>query len=281
MDPFIYSILIGLAIYIGLCIFAYTIQAFFFFHPEKLPESFEFISKYHIPMNEIFIDIGDGSRINALHYIKSNSKGVVFYFKGNTRSIKGWGKFSQDFISKDYDFFMIDYPGFGKSKGKRTEARIYNIAQHCYKWLCEKYPEEKIIIYGRSMGSGFAARIASWNRPRMLIMDSSFYSFYHLAQRYVPLLPMKWIIRYKIPTYEFLQSINCPVFFIHGNKDYVIPYKHSVWLNKLIPDRSKLYTIEGGKHNNLPSLPKYHEALNDILNNEDIYKQYKPQLNKS
>ena len=76
-------------------------------------------------MDEMFIDIGDGTRINALHYTTPNSKGVMFYFKGNTRSIKGWGKFSKDFISKNYDFFLIDYPGFGKSKGKRTEARIY------------------------------------------------------------------------------------------------------------------------------------------------------------
>ncbi|NNK80722.1 MAG: alpha/beta fold hydrolase [Flavobacteriales bacterium] len=279
MDPVIYGILVFLAVYIGLCFIAYAIQSFFFFHPEKLPESFQFISKYDVPMNEIFIEVGDGSRINALHYHTPGSKGVVFYFKGNTRSIKGWGKFSQDFISKNYDFFMIDYPGFGKSKGKRTESRIYNIAQYSYRWLCEKYPEENIIIYGRSMGSGFAARIASWNRPKMLIMDSGFYSFYHLAQRYVPVLPMKWIIRYKIPTYEFIRSITCPVFFIHGNKDWVIPHRHSVMMNREIPDRSKLFTIEGGKHNNLPSLDIYHDTLNEILNNDSLYEKYKPKLN--
>ena len=172
MDSILEVLLIAFAIYLLLCIVAYAVQSFFFFHPEKLPESFQFVSKYDIPMNEVFIDVGDGSRINALHFHTPNSKGVVFYFKGNTRSIKGWGKFSKDFVSKGYDFFMIDYPGFGKSKGKRTESRIYNIAQFSYKLKCERYPEEKIIIYGRSMGSGFAARIASWNHQRMLIMDS-------------------------------------------------------------------------------------------------------------
>lgn len=279
MDSLIGGILIGVAIYIGICILVYAIQSFFFFHPEKLPQSFQFISKYDIPMNEVFIDVGDGSRINALHYHRPDSKGVVFYFKGNTRSIKGWGKFSKDFISKGYDFFMIDYPGFGKSRGKRTEARIYNIAQFSYKWLCERYPEEKVIIYGRSMGSGFAARIASWNRPRLLIMDSGFYSLYHLAQRYFPLLPMKWIIRYKIPTYEFLRSINCPVFFIHGNRDWVIPYGHSVKMNREIPEQSRLFTVQDGKHNNLPDLPQYHEVLHEILNNEDLYEQHRPKSN--
>jgi pimeloyl-ACP methyl ester carboxylesterase len=179
-------------------------------------------------------------------------------------------------VTKGYDFFMIDYPGFGKSKGKRTESRIYNIAQFSYKWLCERYPEEKIIIYGRSMGSGFAARIASWNRPRMLIMDSGFYSFYHLAQRYVPVLPMKWIVRYKIPTYEFIRTMNCPVFFIHGKKDWVIPHKHSVWMNQEIPKQSMIFTLEDGKHNNLPQLDQYHEVLFQILNDEALFHQYDP-----
>ena len=262
------------AVYLALCVIAYFIQTLFFFHPEKLPETFQFISKYHIPMHEVFITTEDGSKINALHYTIKDSKGVVFYFKGNTRSIKGWGKFSKDFVSKNYDFFMIDYPGFGKSRGKRSEFKIYNNAQYAYKWLCERYPEDKIVIYGRSMGSGFAARIASWNRPKMFIMDSGFYSFYHLAQRYVPILPMKWIIRYKIPSYQFIKSMKCPVFFIHGNKDRLIPYKYSKWLHKLIPERSKLFTIEGGHHNDLPNFAEYHKVLYKILNDEELYEKY-------
>ncbi|NNC84296.1 MAG: alpha/beta fold hydrolase, partial [Flavobacteriales bacterium] len=276
MESIIYGILIFLAIYLALCLLAFGIQSFFFFHPEKLPESFQFISKDDTPMEEVFIDIGDGSRINALHYTRPEAKGVVFYFKGNTRSIKGWSKFSKDFLSKGYDFFMIDYPGFGKSKGKRTESRIYNIAQFSYKWLAERYPEDRIIIYGRSMGSGFAARIASWNRPRMLIMDSAFFSFYHLAQRYLPLLPMKWLIRYKIPTYQFLRSTLCPVFFIHGTSDWVIPYGHSVRLQREIPERRHLFPIPEGKHNNLPDLPEYHEVLDNILNDGELYTRFDP-----
>ena len=108
----------------------------------------------------------------------------------------------------------------------------------------------------------------------MLIMESGFYSFYHLAQRYVPILPVKWIIRYKIPTYQFMKSVDSPVFLIHGNKDYVIPYEHSVRINKDIPNRSKLFTIAGGKHNNLPNDANYHKALYEILNNEDLYNQF-------
>ena len=138
------------------------LQHYFFFRPEILPKSFEY--RYPFPFDEVDFEMEDGGSINGLHFKVPNAKGVVFYLKGNSRSIKGWGKFAKDFVSKGYDFFMIDYRGFGKSSGRRTETTLYNDAQTVYKWLSTQYPEEEIIIYGRSLGSGIAARIASWNK---------------------------------------------------------------------------------------------------------------------
>ena len=55
----------------------------------------------------------------------------------------------------------MDYRGFGKSRGKRTQKKLFDDAQFIYKWIAQSYPEDKIILYGRSWGSGIAARIAS------------------------------------------------------------------------------------------------------------------------
>ena len=65
----------------------------------------------------------DGGKINALYFKVPNSRGVVYYLKGNSKSIKGWGKFAKDFLSNGYDFFMMDYRGFGKSKGRKMCIR--------------------------------------------------------------------------------------------------------------------------------------------------------------
>ena len=215
----------------------------------------------------------DGGKVNALLFKVPNAKGVVFYFKGNSRSVKGWGKFARDFVSKGYDFFMFDYRGFGKSRGRRTENILYNDGQHVYKWLSDHYPENKIIIYGRSLGSGIATRIASWNKPKLLILDSPYYSFLHQIMRYGFLLPIRFLLRYKIRTDQFIKKVQCPIFLLHGNKDTLIPYHFSVRLHKLVPKQSWLYTIEGGGHNNLPNFPEYHEFLYDILHEEELIDQ--------
>ncbi len=263
---------IAVGVYVLLCIVFYFVQELFMFHPEKLPKHFRY--KYPFPHEEINFDMEDGGNINGIHFKVPNSKGVVFYVKGNSRSIKGWGKFAKDFVGKGYDFFMIDYRGFGKSRGKRNEQIIYNDLQHVYKWLAKKYTERKIIIYGRSIGSGFATRIASWNNPRMLILDSPYYSFIHQINRYAFILPVRWLLRYHIRTDLFIRKVSCPIFIIHGRKDRLIPYRSGERLQEAMPSNSKIFPIDEGGHNNLPSFPEYHDYLYEILNNDELYKKY-------
>ncbi len=252
--------------------FFYFFQDYFFFRPEMLPKNFEY--RYPFPFTEHTFEMEDGGVINALQFKVPNSQGVVFYLKGNSRSLKGWGKFAKDFVSKGYDFFMIDYRGFGKSKGRRTESILLNDAQTVYKWLSKEYPEEQIVVYGRSLGSGIGARLASWNDPRMLILDSPYFSFYHQIRRYGWWLPLRYLLRYHLRTDQFLKKVTCPIYIIHGDKDRLISYAQGKRLHEISADRSTLITIEGGGHNNLPNFPEYHEHLYDLLNEHEALVMY-------
>lgn len=250
-------------IYISVCLLFYFLQDFFFFRPEKLPKNFQY--KYPFPFEEVHFNMEDGGEINGIYFEVPNSMGVVLYMKGNSKSVKGWGKFARDFLGKGYDFFMVDYRGFGKSKGKRSEQILYQDAQHIYKWLAKKYGEDKIVVLGRSFGSGVAARVASWNNPKMLILDSPYYSFKNLVQRYGFIFPLRWILRYQIKTNQFLQVIQCPVHIIHGTKDKLIPFSHGKRLSEEYPDKTEFYPIEGGRHNDLPEFKEFHNVLYEIL----------------
>jgi pimeloyl-ACP methyl ester carboxylesterase len=274
LSPFFWANVLfwPVVIYGGLCLFFYFFQDYFFFRPEMLPKNFEY--RYPFPFTEHTFEMEDGGVINALQFKVPNSQGVVFYLKGNSRSLKGWGKFAKDFVSKGYDFFMIDYRGFGKSKGRRTESILLNDAQTVYKWLSKEYPEEQIVVYGRSLGSGIGARLASWNDPRMLILDSPYFSFYHQIRRYGWWLPLRYLLRYQLRTDQFIKKVTCPIYIIHGNKDRLISYAQGKRLHEISADRSTLITIEGGGHNNLPDFPEYHEHLYDILNEHEALVMY-------
>ncbi|MEM7371950.1 MAG: alpha/beta fold hydrolase [Bacteroidota bacterium] len=261
--PWLTILIIIAAVYALLCALFYFFQHYFFFRPEILPSHFTY--KYPFDFEEKTFEMEDGGTINSIYFRVPNSRGVVYYLKGNSRSIKGWGKFAKDFLGNGFDFFMMDYRGFGKSRGKRTESILYNDAQHLYRWLLTQYEEDKIVVYGRSLGSGIATRVASWNHPRMLILDSPYFSFTYNIKRFGWYLPLKLLLRYKIRSDQFIKAMRAPVHIIHGNKDGLIPIRNSHKLVEVDPENVRLYTIEGGGHNNLPDFPEYYECLYDIL----------------
>lgn len=258
-------IILVIAVYVIICVVAYKVQEYFIFKPEKLDENFQF--RYDEPFEELFFEPEKGVKINALRFHHAGSKGLVIYFHGNTRSIKGWAKYAWDFSQHGYDVLMVDYRGFGKSIGKRSEDALKNDFQHVYAKMRSKYgyKEENIIIYGRSLGSGFACKLASQNKPKILILDAPYYSFSYLMNRFLPFLPISMILRFRIRTDLWIRYVRCPIFIIHGTKDWLIPYRSSVRLSKLVPLTSRLVPIYGGGHNNLPSFPEYHTKLGEIL----------------
>jgi hypothetical protein len=191
--------------------------------------------------------------------------GLVLYFHGNSRSIKGWAKYAKDFTRYNYDVVLVDYRGFGKSTGKRSEEMMLNDMQFVYDTLAVQYSEQHIIVYGRSLGSGFAAKVASDNRPRYLILDAPYFSFRKAVKRYLPILPTKILLRYHLRTDNWIRMVNCHTYIIHGTRDWLLPISHSEKLQAINPRKITLIRIHGGGHNNLPSFPEYHNFLRDIL----------------
>ncbi|MCL6273434.1 lysophospholipase [Muricauda sp. 2012CJ35-5] len=253
-----------LAIYVLISVLLYFLQDYFLFKPEKLPDDFQFYYNNQ-EIDEYNIETRDGATINGLRFKTDNPKGVVFYLKGNSKSIKGWGKFAVDFTRHGYDVIMVDYRGFGKSTGRRTQKAVKRDMQVIYNKIKEKVPEKYIILYGRSMGSGFAAKLASMNNPRMLILDAPYYSLSKVAKKYIPFMPLSILIKFPMPTYKWLKYVNCPIHIIHGTDDRLIPYKTSVRLSKIKPKTTKLYTVIGGGHKNLNNFESYHKMLTEIM----------------
>lgn len=258
-DYLIYAVL-G---YLLLMLVAYLVQERFIFKPEKLDQDFEF--RYDAPFREVSFSPEAGVTISGIQFYVKNPHGLVLYFHGNTRSIKGWGKYASDFFRFGYDVVLVDYRGFGKSTGKRSEQAMLSDMQYVYEQLALQYPEDHIIVYGRSMGSGFASKLASDNHPRYLILDAPYYSFRKVVERFLPFLPVRFVLRYQLRTDWWIKNVKCHTYILHGTRDWLIPLKHSERLQQINPRRITLIRIKGGGHNNLPSFPEYHNFLRDIL----------------
>lgn len=252
-----------LLFYIILTTIAYFLQDKLVFHPQILAQDFEY--DLLIPFEEINLKTADNETLNGLHLKADNAKGVVLYFHGNSGSLKQWGQVTSYFIDYNYDVFVIDFRGFGKSTGKFDEEAMYIDAQLCYDYLKKSYPEEKIVVYGKSMGTTFATKVAAENTPQQLILEVPFYNLADAGQHRFPLAPT-FLMKYKFETNKYIQKVNCPITFFHGTDDWVTPYEGSKRLFSEAPIENKQFiTIDGGGHNNLINFPKYQNELKELL----------------
>lgn len=274
MPYWLQIVLIVITVYIIISVALFYLQDFLLFKPEKLDEDFQFAYENQ-DTKEYFLETRDGAKLNGLLFKSKNQpKGVVLYLKGNSKSIKGWGKFAVDFTRHDYSVFMVDYRGFGKSTGRRSQKAIKRDLQEIYNKLKERTPEEHIILYGRSLGSGFAAKLASMNNPKMLILDAPYYSLTKVTARYMPFMPLSLLIKYPLPTHKWLKYVQCPIHIIHGTHDKLIPYKTSVKLSQINPKLTRLHTVIGGGHKNLNNFESYHKMMEEIINSKPLEIDY-------
>ena len=253
-------------VYSMIGILLFFLQDKFIFHPAKLPADYNY--HFDIPFRQIDLAVTAEKNLSIVQFTVPDSvrKGIVLYFHGNRQNINRYAKYATNFTRNGYEVWMMDYPGYGKSTGKRSEQVLYDDALLLYKMAISKVSLEHIILYGKSLGTGIAAQLASVRDCRRLILETPYYSMDALAKYYFFIYPVIPMSKYTIPTYRNFELIKAPITIFHGTKDQVIPYKQAKWLANKKPG-TELITIEKGKHNNLPDFSLFHHKLDSLLNN--------------
>ncbi|WP_299526352.1 alpha/beta hydrolase [Winogradskyella sp.] len=237
----------------------YFFQEKLMFLPTTLKQEYQY--QFDDPFEELFFETDKDAIINALHFKAEHSKGVILYFHGNAGDLSRWGKITAYFVARNYDVLVMDYRTYGKSTGKLTEAAFYKDAQYCYDYLLQQYSESEITLYGRSLGTGLASYLASNNNPKQLILETPYYSILDVAKHRFPMFPVKPLLKYRFPTYEYLPEARCPITIIHGTDDNVVPYTSGKKLSELGIHNMDFVTVQGGNHNNLVEFEAYHDVI--------------------
>lgn len=249
--------------------YVYNHQEEMLFRKKTLPDTYAF--QFEEPFKELFLEPEPGVKINALYFTAENPKGAVIYYHGRGGDLSGnWGRVSKEFTSRGYDLFIMDYRGFGKSRGKLSERALFKDADFCYNYITSKYPESQVIVYGRSLGTGIATYVASHHDPQRLILESPYFSVLDLTPRQVPYLPkfiIPMLLKYHFRTDKWIVKVDSPIHIFHGTEDELVPFDSSTRLLKLIKEKKdkSLIAIEHGKHDHLRFHPTYQKNLDQIL----------------
>lgn len=233
------------------------------FHPDTYPMNhvYNFGEKFQ----EYFFKVDKKTSLNGVLFKADSSKGLVFYLHGNAGSIDSWGNIAGVYLENNYDFFILDYRGFGKSQGHiSSEEQLYKDIQIVYDSLKTKYTEKNIVIIGYSIGTGPATQLASTNNPKLLILKAPYYNMPDLAHQYVKSVPA-FSISYKFSTNEYIVKVKCPVIIFHGNQDEVIYVGSSYKLKELFKKEDRLIILNGQQHNGINENETYKKEFKKIL----------------
>ncbi len=259
------SIIVTL-VYCSVGIALYHLQEKLMFHPVPLDRNFKF--KFDIPFKEINIAMNETDTLNMIQFFPSDStpKGAVIYFHGNRGNVTRYEDEVRMFLKQGYEVWMPDYPTFGKTTGALTEENIYKQAKEVYKLVHSQFDAEKIIVYGRSLGTGVASYIAAKEKCARLILETPYYSIPDLMSFYASVYPTERMAHFKFPVGEYLQDVTVPVLIFQGTADETIPYRCAAKLKNVLRPGDEFVTIENGAHNNLNEFPLFHQKLNSVLN---------------
>ena len=251
--------------YLMLGAMIYFIQEKFIFLPSRLPDNYQY--QFAQPFEEVFLDSEDGARLNAIHFKNKDPEGIILYFHGNAGNLARWGEVTMPLAGKfNYDVLVMDYRSYGKSKGVLSEKALHEDGQLFYDYVLQKYQEQEIVLYGRSLGTGIVTRLAARNNPREVILETPYYSLLDIGQRKFPYLPVKWLLKYEFKSFEYVKDISCPVSVFHGTNDEVIPLESGRKLFENIPGKRKeFHLVQGGRHNNLAGFDTFVSGIERIL----------------
>jgi alpha-beta hydrolase superfamily lysophospholipase len=254
-----------LVLYAAIGIALFYLQERFLFHPIKLASDYQFT--FDDRFEEIRMPFNETDTMSLVKFFPKDSikKGLIIYYHGNMENVTHYAAYTKPFTKLGYEVWVEDYPGFGKSTGVITEKKLYDQAMQVKKMADNKFSSDSIIIYGKSIGTGIAAYVASNTKAKMLILETPYYSIPALFNCYAPIYPASTMANYKMPTNEYLQDVQYPIIIFHGTKDGVIPYRSAARLKTVLKSKDKFITVPEANHININGTKMYYEAIDSLL----------------
>ncbi len=178
---------------------------------------------------------------------------VVLFFHGNAESAAQNLPLAGEIAAFGFDVFLAEYRGYGGMSGHPSETGLMEDAEAALAAVrAAGTPPGRLVLAGRSLGTGVAVALAEASPPAVLILVSPYTSFTDLGRRMVgPLAPLLVLDRFD--SLSRIRSLPCPVVVIHGTRDETIPFEMGERLARAAP-KGRLVTMTGATHNDMPDL---------------------------
>jgi fermentation-respiration switch protein FrsA (DUF1100 family) len=243
----------GAYIYVGVLLVLLALENHFLFPGSTFAMAWE-APRSDLNILELSLTSADGNTIHAWWTAPPGwmpQRGAIHYSHGNGGNLSmRQGNLALWRQHSGKGVLIYDYPGYGKSSGKPTEAGCYAAADAAYDWLVgeQKVPPEQVLLLGSSLGGAMAVDLAVRRSHRALILINAFTSFPDMAQKTFPWLPARWLVRNRLDNLGKIGKCPAPIFITHGTADTLIPCSQGQRLFRAAPEPKRFLERPGAGH---------------------------------
>ncbi|MCC7487142.1 MAG: alpha/beta hydrolase [Burkholderiales bacterium] len=247
----LWSLVVSVALaYAAIVALAVTFQSRLIYFPGIGREMAATPRAYGLDFEAVTIATEDGERLHAWWVPAEHARGTVLFFHGNAGNISHRLEYLEMFHRLRYSTLIVDYRGYGLSTGAPSETGTYRDAAAAWEYLRHGRAARPgdIVIMGESLGGAVAAWLAARERPRAVILASTFTSVPDLGAELYPFLPVRLVSRFRYDTIEAVRSIRAPILIAHSPEDDIVPYRHGRALHAAAAEPKAFLELSGG-HN--------------------------------
>lgn len=272
----VYTIIVILLILILLLIVWNKLQDYIFFHPwndlvsyKKLQQIEEF-KEIEIKNNEVNLS---GWFWNIQN--KNEKAPLVIFFTGNAQNSSNTlynyylSETVKDVFEK-YNLMIIDYPGYGMSKGKPSDDSMFIASKYIFEYATKmnEVDKDNIVIMGYSIGTGVASYCASTNEASGLILVAPYDKALSLYNDAIDTFhgSIQSLAKYSFDSVTYAESVKEPTLIFTSKADEVINYKHSLDLAGHFSELDDVVILDGVNHNGYFSQTQVLNGITEFLN---------------
>lgn len=198
---------------------------------------------------ELTLDTADGEKVIAWHVPPRADKPVVLYYHGNGGSLRYRAQRFAALTRDGTGLVALSYRGYGGSTGSPTEVGLIADAVAVHAFAAARYPAERIVLWGESLGTGVAVAIAAQYPVARVLLESPFTSAADIGAAAYPFAPVHLLMKDQFRSDERIARVTAPVLVLHGDLDRVVPLAYGQRLYALIRSPKQFVLLRGAGHN--------------------------------
>ncbi len=205
-----------------------------------------------VDFTSLSIATTDNIKIQGWYKAAKPGYPTIIYFHGNAGNLAHRAEYFSILRDAGFGVLGIDYRGYGASEGTPSEAGFYNDGRAAISYALKELsiPENKIIIYGESIGTGVAVQMATEYKLAALILQSPFMSMASAASFHYPWLPVNLLLEDRFDSASKIAAVHMPLLLLHGTDDTVVPISDGKGLFVLANEPKKSIYFANTGHNN-------------------------------